>query len=269
MAQQAIFTNEGEALFAALMFNNTPSVRPSGLELLLFTNTNSVSEATTYAELTEPTGGSYARKQLADANWTLLNGVCSYASQTFVPIQTGYTGIIQGAAIVTKGASPKVLFIVTDPTTPTLAVSTPYIVIPSISLGLTTKGNVDFLLSILLKNEMSKRGTGLKCVLFTNIANNTAKLASELAQPSTVGGYLAKDILDSDWSVDTTSGDCAVTCSAITFTPATAVFSADIAGYAIVTNGAGYIVSIELDPAQPVAIPLNTPYIITPLVTIR
>ena len=38
--------------------------------------------------------------------------------------------------------------------------------------------------------------------------------------------------------------------------------------YTIVTNGAGYVISVELDPTQPVAIPLNTPYIITPSIKI-
>lgn len=267
--QQAIFTNEGEALFAAMLFKNDTTLRPANLELLLFTNAT-VSETTTYAQLTEPTGGSYARKTLTDASWTVNSGVFSYPQQTFTPVGTGYTGNIQGAAIVTKGANPKVLFIVTDPVAPvTLTAGTPYIVAVNVACGTATKGNTEFFLNLLLKNMTSERGTGLKAVLFTNAANVSAKLASELTQPTTVGGYAAIDILDADWIISGTSGDSIATCPALTFTPTAAVFSAPIAGYAIVTNGtASNVVAIELDPAQPVSIPLNTPYIITPSIKV-
>lgn len=266
--QQAIFTNEGEALFAAMLFKNDATLRPANLELLLFTNT-SISETTTYAQLTEPTGGSYARKTLIDANWTVNSGVFSYPQQTFTPVATGYTGNIQGAAIVTKGASPKVLFMVTDPSAPVnLTAGTPYIVAVNVACSTVTKGDTEFFLNLILKNNMAERGTGLKAVLFTDAANVSAKLASDLSQPTTVGGYSAIDILDADWTISGTSGDSVATCPALTFTPTGAVFSAPIAGYAIVTNGTGHVVAVELDPTQPVSIPLNTPYIITPSIKV-
>jgi hypothetical protein len=267
--QQAFFTNEGEALFASMLFKNDSSIRPANLELLLFTNLT-VSEATKYVDLTEPTGGSYARKTLVDANWTVANGVFSYPQQTFTPIGASYTGAIQGAAIVTKGASPKVLFIVTDPVAPvTLTAGTPYIVAANVACNPVTKGNTEFFLNLLLKNEMSSRGTGLQAVLFTNPDNITAKVLADLSQPTSVGGYLAEDILDSAWSIVTTTGDAVANCPAITFTPTGALFSAEIVGYAITTKTApNYVVSIEADPASPVALPLNTPYIITPSIKI-
>ena len=269
MAAQAIFTNEGEALFAAMLLKNDTTIRGTNLELMLITNTT-VSEATTYTQLTEPTGGSYARKTLTDANWATVASVFSYPSQTFTPIGTGYTGAIQGAAIVTKGASPKVLFIVTDANAPvTLTAGTPYIVAVNISCAASTKGDTDLFLNLLLKNQMSMRGTGLKAVLITDAADVTAKLKSELTQPTTVGGYAAIDIIDSSWTISGTTGDSVATCPALTFTPTGTVFSGDIAGYAIVTNGAtGYVIAVELDPTQPVSIPLNTPYIITPSIKI-
>jgi hypothetical protein len=266
--QQAIFTNEGESLFSAMLFKNDATVRPANLELLLFTNTT-VSETTTYAQLTEPTGGSYARKTLTDANWTVSSGVFSYPQQTFTPVATGYTGNIQGAAIVTKGASPKVLFIVTDPSAPiTLTAGTPYIVAVNVACGTATKGDAEFFLNLLLKNNMAERGTGLKAVLFTDAANVSAKLASELSQPTTVGGYAAIDIIDADWTITGTTGDSVATCPPLTFTPTNVVFSAPIVGYAIVTNGTGHVIAVELDPTQPVSIPLNTPYIITPSIKV-
>jgi hypothetical protein len=103
--QQLIFTNEGEALFAEMLFKNT--ARTAGLELLLFTKTT-VDETTTYAQLaaTEPTGGSYARIPLDDGSWNLANGVLSYPPKTFTPVGSAFVGNIQGAAIVTKGISP-------------------------------------------------------------------------------------------------------------------------------------------------------------------
>jgi hypothetical protein len=266
--QQAIFTNEGEALFAAMLFKNDSTVRPANLELLLFTNTT-VSETTTYAQLTEPTGGGYARKTLTDANWTVASGVFSYGSQTFTPIGAAYTGNIQGAAIVTKGASPKVLFIVTDPLAPVaLTAGTPYIVAVNVACAATTKGNAEFFLNLLLKNQTSARGTDMKAVLITNAADVSAKLESELHKPTSAGGYLDITISDSTWTISTTSGDAvATTSTSLTFTPTTTVFSADIVGYAIVTN-TGNVVCVELDPTQPVAIPLNTPYIITPSIKV-
>ncbi len=272
MASQAIFTNEGEALFAQMLFKNDTTTRGSNLELMLFTNTT-VSETTKYTDLTEPTGGSYARKTLTDANWSTAAGVFSYASQTFTPIATGYTGAIQGAAIVTKGTSPKVLFIVTDPAAPvTLTAGTPYIVAVNISCAATTKGNTEFFLNLLLKNQMSLRSTGLGIVLFTDTANVSALVESDLAKPTTVGGYADIDIIDSSWTISATTGDSVATCPPQTFTPTGAVFSSDIAGYAIVTKGAtpatSYVVAVELDPNHPVSIPLNTPYIITPSIKI-
>ena len=267
--QQAIFTNEGEALFSSMMFKNDATLRPANLELLLFTNTT-ISETTTYSQLTEPTGGGYARKTLTDASWTAVGSVFSYPQQTFTPVGTGYTGGIQGAAIVTKGSSPKVLFMVTDPSAPVvLSVGTPYIVAANISCGTATKGDTAFFLDVLLRNNLAGRGTNLKAVLFTDAANVLATSVSGLTQPSTVGGYAAIDIIDSSWTIVGTSGDSVATCPPLTFTPTGATFSAPIVGYAIVTNGSnGHIIAIETDPAQPVSIPLNTPYIITPSIKV-
>lgn len=270
--QQAFFVNEGEELFANMLFRNDASGRPANLELLLFTDAVVVSESSTYADVAahEITGGNYARKTLLDANWTKTNGVYSYPAQKFTPQTTGFTGNVQGAAIVTKGSSPKLLFIITDSISPVvIGANSDYNVAFNIACSSDTKGNTELFLDMLLLRDLSKRGTDMKTVLFTNPANINAKVLGDITQPTTAGGYAAIDILDSSWTISNTTGETVAVCPTFTFTPTGTTFSNDIIGYAIVTkNSPNYVVAIETDPTQPVIVPLNTPYIVTPSIKV-
>ena len=109
--------DEGEALFANLVYKNSDVDRGTDLELLLFTNT-SPGETIAEATLTEPTGTGYARITLTDASWTGSGDTRSYAQQTFTGGAGGWTGSIQGYAIVTKGTTPRIVAIEVDASGP-------------------------------------------------------------------------------------------------------------------------------------------------------
>ena len=121
--------DEGEALNAKLVLNNADVDRGTDLELLLFTNV-APGETITEATLTEPTGTGYARINLTDASWS----AGSYALQTFTGGVSDWTGSIQGYAIVTKGATPRIIAIEVDPSGPyTIAENDTYKVTPNIT----------------------------------------------------------------------------------------------------------------------------------------
>lgn len=106
--------NEGETFMGAFVLGNTSTDRGTGTQLLLFTNV-SPGETITEATLTEPTGTGYARITLTDGSWTEgAAGVYSYAEQTFTAGAGGWTGNIQGYAIVTTGTTPRILAIEVD-----------------------------------------------------------------------------------------------------------------------------------------------------------
>jgi len=105
--------DEGEALVGNLVFKNSDVDRGTDMELLLFTNV-APGETITEATLTEPTGTGYARINLTDASWTGSADVRSYAQQTFTGGAGGWTGSIQGYAVVTKGATPRIVAIEAD-----------------------------------------------------------------------------------------------------------------------------------------------------------
>lgn len=129
-----IIPDEGETLIANLVLKGGDANRGSSLQLGLFTNT-SVSETTTLASLTEPTGGSYARKTLVDANWTLAAGQATYAQQTFQPTGTDYAQPVYGYFIATTGTVPKLLAIELDSNGPyTISTSSVYDITPKITL---------------------------------------------------------------------------------------------------------------------------------------
>lgn len=127
--------NEGETLIANLIFKNADVNRGTGLDLGLFTNA-AVTEATVIGDITEPTGGSYARKTLTDASWTVTGDVASYAKQTFTATGSAYTGSIYGYFIVTKGTAPKLLALEVDPNGPyTMAQNDSYDVTPNLTVA--------------------------------------------------------------------------------------------------------------------------------------
>jgi hypothetical protein len=82
-----------------------------------------------------------------------------------------------------------------------------------LGLGAVTKGNSDFFLRLLFKNERALLGSGLSCVLLTNTANAaTATMRSELSELSTtIGGYAAEDALYANWSIVGATGDSVAT----------------------------------------------------------
>jgi hypothetical protein len=112
-----ILPDEGEHLVANLLFKNADVDRGTGLQLGLFTNTTAP-ETITAATLTEPTGGSYARKELTDGSWTVTADTASYALQTFTATGSAYTGSVYGYFVVTKGTTPRIIAIEVDPLGP-------------------------------------------------------------------------------------------------------------------------------------------------------
>ena len=105
--------DEGEAVIANLVYNQSEPDRGASLELALITNV-APGEAITEAALTEPSGGGYARKPLADANWAGSADIRSFAVQQFSPVGADYVGSIQGYAILTTGTTPRVLHVEVD-----------------------------------------------------------------------------------------------------------------------------------------------------------
>lgn len=127
--------NEGETLVANLVFKNADVDRGTTTELLLFTNVTPT-ETITAATLTEPTGTGYARKTLVDATWSVAGDTASYALQTFTGGAGGWSGSIQGYAVVTTGTTPRILSIEVDASGPyTIAENDTYDITPSIAIA--------------------------------------------------------------------------------------------------------------------------------------
>jgi hypothetical protein len=126
---------EGETMVANLLFKGASVDRGTDMSLGLFTN-SAPSTSLTAATLTEPTGGSYARKTLTDGSWTVASGVATYAKQTFTVTSTDYTGTVHGYFIVSKGTTPRIVQIEVDPNGPyALLVGDNYDITPSITLS--------------------------------------------------------------------------------------------------------------------------------------
>jgi hypothetical protein len=105
------------------------------LELGLFTNTTAP-ETITEATLTEPTGGSYARKALTDASWTVTNDTAAYAAQTFTATGSAYAGSIYGYFIATTGTTPRIIAIEVDNAGPyTMAQNDTYTITPTVTVA--------------------------------------------------------------------------------------------------------------------------------------
>jgi hypothetical protein len=123
--------DEGERLVENLVLNQSDVDRGTDLELMLFTNA-SPGETITEATLTEPTGTGYARINLTDASWS----VGAYALQTFVCGSGGWTGSVYGYAVVTKGATPRIVTIEVDAAGPfTFIEFDRYDITPTISVA--------------------------------------------------------------------------------------------------------------------------------------
>lgn len=127
--------NEGEAMIADQVMKNVTTDRGTDLELLLFTNV-APGETITEATLTEPTGTGYARITLTDASWTGSADARAYAQQTFTGGAGGWTGSIQGYAVVSKGTTPRIVAIEVDPSGPyTIAENDTYKITPNVTVA--------------------------------------------------------------------------------------------------------------------------------------
>jgi hypothetical protein len=132
-----IVPNEAEKLIADIVFKRVLTDRDANLELGLFTN-STVSESTTLASITEPTGTGYARVTLTDASWTGAADVRSYAAQTFTGGVGGWTGSVYGYFIATKssGGTQRLLLLEVDPDGPyTINESDTYAVTPTATVA--------------------------------------------------------------------------------------------------------------------------------------
>lgn len=131
-----LIPNDGENLIANMIFKNADANRGASLQLGLFTNATGVDETLALASVTEPTGGTYARKTLTDASWTVTGDIASYALQTFTATGSAFTGSISGYFIATTGTTPKLLAIEIDAAGPyTMAQNDAYDVTPNITVA--------------------------------------------------------------------------------------------------------------------------------------
>jgi len=127
--------NEGETLIANLIFANADVDRGTDLELLLFTNSEP-GETITAATLTEPTGTGYARIALTDGSWTVTGDTASYPLQTFTTGAGGWSGTVQGYAIVSTGSTPRIVTIEVDHSGPyTFNENDTYDVTPNVTIA--------------------------------------------------------------------------------------------------------------------------------------
>jgi hypothetical protein len=127
--------DEGEALCSDIIWKRDLTDRIADLEMMLFTNV-APGEGITHAALTEPSGTGYARITLTDASWTGAADSRAYAEQTFTGGAGGWTGAVQGYAIVTKGATKRILLIEIDPGGPyTINAGDTYKVTPNVTVA--------------------------------------------------------------------------------------------------------------------------------------
>lgn len=110
--------NEGETLILNLVYKNADVNRGSTLELGLFTNTSGLSETSVLADITPPTGGSYAIKTLTDASWGVTGDNATYATQDFTASGSDYSAAIYGYYIKTTGTAAKLLHFEVDSAAP-------------------------------------------------------------------------------------------------------------------------------------------------------
>ena len=108
-----ITPNEGETLIANILYARDLTDRAADLEIGLFTNTT-VDETTGIVDITEPTGGGYARKDLLDGEWSITGGTAEYADKVWTVTGTDYSAPVYGYFIVTKGTTPRLLHIQVD-----------------------------------------------------------------------------------------------------------------------------------------------------------
>jgi hypothetical protein len=128
--------NEGEKLIAQLIHLRTHADRPADLELGLFVDV-AADESITEATITEPTGGSYARKTLTDGSWSIVDSVASYAQQTFTASGSAMTPDVYGYFIATtSGGTQRLLYVEIDGAGPyDIVEDATYDVTPNVTVG--------------------------------------------------------------------------------------------------------------------------------------
>lgn len=129
--------DEGETLIGQVIHQRIHVDRDATLELGLFTDVTPA-ETITEATITEPTGTGYARISLADASWSVVAGVASFAEQTFTGGAGGWTGSIQGyfIASVSGGGTQRLLYVEVDGNGPyTINENDTYKITPNITIG--------------------------------------------------------------------------------------------------------------------------------------
>lgn len=97
-----IFPNESDTFLLDYILERNFTDRDADFELGLFTNAT-VTETTTLEQLTEPSGGSYARKTISDTGW-IAGNPRTYAAQDFIPTGGDYSAPIYGYFLATKSA---------------------------------------------------------------------------------------------------------------------------------------------------------------------
>ena len=109
--------NEAETLCLNLIYGNADADRGTNLQLGLFTN-SVLSEASVLGDITEPTGGGYARINLVDGSWVVTGDNATYPQQVFTVTTTDYVGDVYGYFIATTGTTPRLLHYEVDPSGP-------------------------------------------------------------------------------------------------------------------------------------------------------
>ena len=132
-----IWVTEGKQVAANLILNHVDANRGTSISLGLFTNASGLSAASTLASITAPSGGGYAAISLTDGSWTIVNGLATYATQTFTATTPGYTGTVYGYYLFTTGTTPKLLAYEINSVYGPMVMSTGsnYLVAPSIPVG--------------------------------------------------------------------------------------------------------------------------------------
>lgn len=127
--------NEGKTVCSKLIYPNADDDRGSSLHLVLFTNVTP-GVTITAAALTQPTGTGYAPITLTDASWSVVGDLSSYVQQIFTAGAGGFTGAIQGYAILTTGTTPRILDIEVDASGPyTMSENDTYKITPNITIA--------------------------------------------------------------------------------------------------------------------------------------
>jgi len=101
-----ITPNEGQSYIAEAVYKNQFLDKKIGL----FTNTGSLSVTSTWASITQPSGGGYAEKDLVAGTYTVAaGGVTTYPLQTWTAVSTTMTPAIYGYYIRTVEATPRIV----------------------------------------------------------------------------------------------------------------------------------------------------------------